>query len=367
MPYYHKNMIKCERLGCNFKQSQQNKYCGKHQLCVFEDETKYMNKKVCSNYVRGCRAQLELDYKHSRCQECLEKDRKRDKNKRDVVLEKNNANNKVALSTKFCTSCCKELSVDNFIGELSLFTKTCKVCRTDNKLQDSRRDREHRNSTVRNNIIPQFRTYIKGANERKLEFNLTIQEYASLVKKPCCYCGTIQERGFNGLDRKDSSIGYSIENCESCCQICNYMKGPLSVGVFIKRIEHILTYQQIISGLFYPEYFPNHKKCNYCQYKTRAIKNNLEFSITTCDFDNITADSCYICGKENTKLHENGIDRINSKKGYSTDNAKACCAECNYMKIDYDFDDMIQKFVEIYNIHKTSSFENELIRTNRFN
>ena len=37
-------VIMCKKEGCIFKQSKQNEYCGKHQLCIFENETQsYMN------------------------------------------------------------------------------------------------------------------------------------------------------------------------------------------------------------------------------------------------------------------------------------------------------------------------------------
>jgi hypothetical protein len=72
------------------------------------------------------------------------------------------------------------------------------------------------------------------------------------------------------------------------------------------------------------------------------------------------------CGKLNSSKNENGIDRVDNSTGYNLENAKACCAECNYMKIDYNWDNMIQKFIQIHNIHKTTTFENEIIRTNRF-
>lgn len=356
-------VVLCSKEGCKFKRSDENKYCGKHQLCLFEDETILMNKKVCFNFIRGCRVQLDNSYQYSKCAECLEIDREKDKKRRSVVVEKNNSNNN---TTKFCTTCCKELNMDQFVGALSLITKTCITCRADNKLQDSRRDKQHRNETVRNNIKPQYTAYLKGARERNLEFNILFEQYELLVKNPCYYCGIIQERGFNGIDRKDSSIGYLFENCVSCCQMCNYMKGSLSVSVFINRIEHILTHQNIINGKLYPEYFADHKKCSFSQYRNRAICSGLDFLISEIEYNDITKNNCYICGKLNSSKNENGIDRVDNSTGYNLENAKACCAECNYMKIDYNWDNMIQKFIQIHNIHKTTTFENEIIRTNRF-
>ena len=65
-------IILCSKEGCKFKKSNDNDYCGKHQICLFEDETNELNKKLCYNYIRGCRTQLKTDYGFSRCPECLE-------------------------------------------------------------------------------------------------------------------------------------------------------------------------------------------------------------------------------------------------------------------------------------------------------
>lgn len=351
------NIILCYKEGCKFKKSKENKYCGKHQLCVFEDETNTMNKKVCYNYIRGCRSQLELDYEYSKCVTCLEFDRENDKIKRGNIIEKNNTLISLNSSNKNCTSCCKELSLDNFIGELSSMTKTCINCRKDNKKQDLKRDKQHRNSTVRYNIHPQYRTYVKNARKRNLEFNISFENYESIVTKPCYYCKIIQQRGFNGMDRKESSIGYALDNCISCCQMCNYIKGSLSVSVFIKRIEHILVYQKIIAGKLYPECFPNHKKCSYIQYCKRAEKNGIDITMSFSDYNVITENPCYICGKINDNCNENGIDRVDNSKGYILENVRACCAECNYMKIDYCIYDLFEKFSLIYENSKNIILE----------
>jgi hypothetical protein len=347
-----KDIILCSKNGCKFKRSTENIYCGKHQICLFEDEVKIENKKVCINFIRGCHAKLETDYNFSRCEECLEKNREKDKNCRAVVIEKNTVIESQSLESRFCTSCCKELSIDHFIGELhDIITKTCKACRECNKRQDAKRDREHRNEVVRSNMRPQYTTYKKGARERNLDFLISYEEYETIVKNPCYYCRILQERGFNGIDRMNSSSGYILSNCVSCCQMCNYMKGTLSINVFIKRVEHILTHQGTISGKLYPDCFANHIKCTFKQYRNRAARMGIEFSISESQYNSITNDNCYICGKMNDTDNENGIDRIDNKKGYTVDNVKSCCAECNCMKIDYDLQDILEKFMKINRIH----------------
>ena len=43
----------------------------------------------------------------------------------------------------------------------------------------------------------------------------------------------------NGVDRIDSSLGYTIDNCVACCDKCNYAKHDLSTEDFKEWIIKI--------------------------------------------------------------------------------------------------------------------------------
>lgn len=64
--------------------------------------------------------------------------------------------------------------------------------------------------------------YKKGANARDLPFDLTFDEFMTFWQADCSYCGdpihTI------GIDRVDSNLGYSLDNCVPCCAVCNRIK-----------------------------------------------------------------------------------------------------------------------------------------------
>lgn len=141
------DVILCKSENCKFKRSDENEYCGKHQIYLFVDETEASGKKVCVNYVRGCRMQLEMTYKYTRCDVCLKKDREKDRAKRGKAVEQNAQinNSENIIANKYCTTCCKECDIDDFIGELhNTITKTCKACRIQNKIQDAKRNKEDR-------------------------------------------------------------------------------------------------------------------------------------------------------------------------------------------------------------------------------
>jgi len=352
---YREKVILCKKDGCNFERSNENIYCGIHQLCMFIDETKNNNKKLCVEYVRGCRTQLDVGYAYSKCNNCLEKERKIDNEKRkNIKLKNNEILENVIVTAKYCTTCCKKVDIQEFVGEKSIITKTCKSCREDNKIQDNRRDKIARNKVVRESTRSQYTEYKKNAFTRNLEFELSYDNYVSIVKTICYYCGVLQERGINGIDRINSEIGYLLNNCVSCCQICNYMKRILRFDKFINKIEHILTYQNKINGNCYPECFDNHNTISYRIYLNSAKSRNIEFLLTEDDFNIITRKNCYICGKENTEIHKNGIDRLNNDLGYTIENSKPCCGDCNIMKRIYSFDEIIEKFCFIYERHKNS-------------
>jgi hypothetical protein len=73
-------------------------------------------------------------------------------------------------------------------------------------------------------------TYRRRAMLKGLDFELTDDEFADMVSRPCAYCGG--GAGSNGVDRMDNSEGYALDNCTPCCAECNYMKKALTPDEF---------------------------------------------------------------------------------------------------------------------------------------
>lgn len=88
------------------------------------------------------------------------------------------------------------------------------------------------------------------------EWKLSLKEFSQLIHDKCVYCGAEPEykESFttkshpneklyaNGIDRIDSNKGYTIDNCVSCCTICNRMKLDLNQQEFYNHITKILQY-----------------------------------------------------------------------------------------------------------------------------
>lgn len=105
-----------------------------------------------------------------------------------------------------------------------------------------------------------YKTNERNAIGRKRTFNLSFEEFNSLIAKNCYYCNeppkiasdkTIITRGdrnqlpiyYNGIDRLNPEIGYSVENCVACCSICNYMKHVQQEHAFLSQIEKIYNFR----------------------------------------------------------------------------------------------------------------------------
>jgi hypothetical protein len=129
--------------------------------------------------------------------------------------------------------------------------QSCGCLRLENsaKLGKSRQGKSHldKGESGLNQLYSQYRL---GAKYRQLEFNLTKDDFSELSKKNCAYCGQtptqvmnkISENGkyiYNGIDRVDNKLGYSIDNCVPCCKICNRAKDVMSVDDFYNWIKQV--------------------------------------------------------------------------------------------------------------------------------
>ena len=55
-----------------------------------------------------------------------------------------------------------------------------------------------------------------------------------------------------------------------------------------------------------------------------------------------------MCGKQTTETNINGVDRIDNTVGYTVENCKACCKECNHMKNNFALDVLMGKIERIH-------------------
>jgi hypothetical protein len=86
-------------------------------------------------------------------------------------------------------------------------------------------------------------------------------------------------------------------------------------------------------------------------YKQSARKYDRVCDLTTEQFKSLLESPCFYCGtvKYNTKkipghgsFGYNGIDRVDTNKGYTMDNVVPCCKVCNFAKNDMPQDDFFE-------------------------
>ena len=93
-----------------------------------------------------------------------------------------------------------------------------------------------------------YTVYQRNAKNKDRNFDLSEYDFIKMTSQPCIYCGgysdTYNGEWFNGIDRIDSSLGYSYNNCVTCCATCNRMKMDLDVDDWIGKMKQILNFSQ---------------------------------------------------------------------------------------------------------------------------
>ena len=98
--------------------------------------------------------------------------------------------------------------------------------------------------------------YVRNAKVRKIEWALSRFDFDSLVTASCFYCGNPPQRHsyqgrfaplvHNGIDRKDNSASYTVENCVPCCTRCNLGKNTMTAQEFIEHARQIARKQGVV-------------------------------------------------------------------------------------------------------------------------
>jgi len=99
-------------------------------------------------------------------------------------------------------------------------------------------------------------------------------------------------------------------------------------------------------------------------YLTNAKMSDREFSIDIETFRILTSSDCFYCGSPPSKVMNrskkntygaylyNGLDRIDSSKGYTLDNVVRCCTDCNRGKMDLTREEFFSLVKRIYEKHE---------------
>lgn len=93
-----------------------------------------------------------------------------------------------------------------------------------------------------------------GARKRNLAWELTKDNVWSLISSTCFYCGKPPSKIFrnrygycawNGVDQKEPCGGYTLNNCVTCCYVCNRMKLNIPFQEFLDICAQITLRQTL--------------------------------------------------------------------------------------------------------------------------
>jgi len=107
-----------------------------------------------------------------------------------------------------------------------------------------------------NSPRPIYAQYKNDAIKRGYEFAITRDEFNIIIEKPCYMCDYV---GATGIDRKDNTVGYTNENCRSCCSSCNMSKADIEYTTVIQKAHMVAAIWSDTSSLSLPE-VPKTKK-----------------------------------------------------------------------------------------------------------
>lgn len=378
------------------KEATQNGFCSRHQSQIFLKEAESKGETVCRMFDRGCRNYLSTEEKsanikacgdcrskllgkskpceHSGCKSSTSGERFCGKHSRDVYREKE-ANGEVKYcdidrgcvsvlkpGQKRCDICVKD-TLNKITEEIKNLRDSQTLCL---KCNESLKSTQYFCETCATQIKPVntsnsnrmlndvWRYFKNGAVKRELILTVNFEEFKTIVVQPCVYCGHFALDSYNGIDRFDNSKGYISTNVKPCCTMCNMMKSGQIIEEFIDKVGAIAKYQSnhipIASDIVTKWYgsFVTKTHTPYKTYKTNAeINRKLLFELTIDEYERLQHGTCYLCGIASSDVHKNGIDRVDSSKGYSIDNCRTCCTHCNLIKKDFDVDSFVNQCVQI--------------------
>lgn len=181
--------------------------------------------------------------------------------------------------------------------------------------------------------------YNKSYND---ETDLTFFKFLALSQENCHYCGCEPYKSknkyeenehefiYNGVDRKDSDLEHTIDNCVTSCKTCNFIKDIRPYDEFISFIKDFKfnKFEPLKIG-----------RIEVNQDDLTVYKNIYSDSYSEMDFEDfhyLIHQECFYCGKDhvnsNKGVRYNGIDRIDSSRTHTIDNVVPCCKFCNYSK-----------------------------------
>ena len=103
-----------------------------------------------------------------------------------------------------------------------------------------------------NALFAKYRNSAISHRGKKLKWEINLEDFARVTSLDCFYCKTPPSQiyfprgsngsyAYNGLDRVDSDLDYTLENVVPCCKICNRAKNDMGQIDFMGWLKKIAS------------------------------------------------------------------------------------------------------------------------------
>lgn len=334
-----------------------NKFCEKH-ITEWKEYQETGDKEVrrcnsrtqCDPTKPGIKAILPNDYTKKKCESCLLRANKKDTNLRN---RKKNATVELhKLGLFVCTECPIDKKYKSEQMGLKKDGSRSHLCKHHFEMQQKiESNRPHRK---RDGLRDRYTDLLKTARKKGRPVKVTMDQFYEIAKKDCFYCGLEHPDSLIGLDRSDNDLDYTIDNVVPCCKSCNLSKNTLNKETFILMCTHIATATCYYKTRLFPEIFNKSGRRRYNKYRNDAQCRNLPFELSREYFDGLIKEQCYLCKRCPNENSTNGVDRVDNNLGYTNDNCRPCCGNCNILKKIFPLDDFLIKCALIARRHKNN-------------
>jgi hypothetical protein len=363
---------------------QDNEYCVYHQRNYEYEQYIKEGKKLCGMFFRGCNSELsqeDTEQKYKICAPCRKKKYNKgfpcqfEKCKFSITNEED----------KYCRKHIRHLINDDAKEKEIIYcdisrgcfqpivhgTK-CDICTQAEKNTNAThiitlREKydmamtldvstlQEKQEEITISVPELWRCVQKNAYSRALLFTISETDFERLVIQSCYYCGFQSVSRLNGIDRIDNNKGYILQNCITCCKMCNLFKNMLHPIEFLDKVNAIYSYTKFAIPIASPTikkwkgYLSKSPRETHKMYMMQSKKRNIEFLLSEIEYNKLIQGVCYLCGIPTSQSHTNGIDRVDSSiRCYSIDNCRTCCGHCNVMKGITSYSDFIKKCIQIH-------------------
>ena len=150
------------------------------------------------------------------------------------------------METKQCSSCNQNKKLASFPAKKRAdgslyFRPDCYSCKYDKEVLSGRKPDKnyHREYYYSHKIDIKYKAYRHTDRLKHKSLDLICREDALfLMMQPCHYC-CVEES--NGLDRKDSGLGYTLNNVVPCCEKCNNILSDIPYIAKVELIEGLTS------------------------------------------------------------------------------------------------------------------------------